>query len=135
VRPRVRVVLGDPAEQHVDAVVRPVGPRRLALGACRTLDGPGGRVIEVGCPVFSPARNREHELARAYRAALAAADAIGARTIAVPTELTTSPWPIEHAVRIALGTIESTPTRVHTVVVATRTPAALEAWAESLARR
>jgi hypothetical protein len=92
-------------------------------------------VIEVGCPVFSAATNREHELAGAYRAALAAADAIDARTIAVPTELTAAPWPIEHAVRVALGTLESTPTRVETVVVATRTPAALEAWAESLARR
>ncbi len=91
--------------------------------------------IEVVAPAYSLAENRDHLLARTYRAALAAADSIGAETIAVPTELSRGPWPLEHCIRVALGTLESTPTSVRRVLVTATSPAALEAWAESLARR
>lgn len=118
----------------VDAMIRPVRSRQLEVGAVVVLPGLPP-VIEVGSPAYSARDNREHLLARAYRAALGAADSIGARCIAIPTELTAQPWPFETAIRVALGTLESTPTQVREVVVVTSTPAALEAWAEQLARR
>ncbi len=132
--PRIRVVLGDVDLAQVDAVVRPVRPRHLAVGETRVRAGLPP-VIEVASPTYSPRDNHEYLLTRVYRAALEAADALGARSIAVPTELTWAPWPIDSAIRIALGTLESTQTRVREVIVVTATPAGLEAWTERLARR
>jgi hypothetical protein len=131
-------VLGDldprHAESLVDAVVRPVRPRVLAVGLTALRPG-RPPVIEVGSPGFSTREDREYLLSRAYRAALAAADALGAGRLAVPTVLTWGPWPLESGIRVALGVLESTPTRVREVVVVTVTPAGLEAWAERLASR
>jgi O-acetyl-ADP-ribose deacetylase (regulator of RNase III) len=143
--PRVRVVLGTLgvlddqllADHAVDAVVVPVrAARRRPVGSAVVLPGVAApRTIEVVGPVYSPAVNREHQLSAAYRAALAAADSIHARRIAVPTELTPAPWPVDPAIRVALGTLASTQTAVHEVLVVTVTAAGLEAWTERLARR
>src|SRR5438105_15480274 len=114
--PRIRVVLGAVDEQPVDATVVPVMVRRAAVGDTGIREVGNRHVIEVRPPTSSRVENREHLLARAYRAVLAAADDIGAHTIAIPTELTCSPWPIDAALRVALGTIESTPTRVQLVL-------------------
>jgi O-acetyl-ADP-ribose deacetylase (regulator of RNase III) len=125
------------ADHAVDAVIVPVRPaRHRPVGSAVVLPGVRPpRTIQVAGPVYSPAANREHQLAATYRAALAAADSIGAHRIAVPTELTPTPWPVDPAIRVALGTLASTQTAVHEVLVVTVTAAGLEAWTERLARR
>ncbi len=134
-RLRVRVALTrDPGAVAVDAVVRPADPRLVEVG-CSVVRPGTPPVIEVGSPEFTTRENTEYLLSRAYRGALEAADSIAARTIAMPTELTWRAWPLEAAIRVALGTLESTPTCVREVVVLAPTPAALEAWTEQLARR
>jgi hypothetical protein len=55
--------------------------------------------------------------------------------VAMPMVLSWNPWPLDSAIRVGLGALESTPTRVREVVVVTATPAGLEAWAERLASR
>lgn len=133
-RPRIHVVLGDVDPVRVDARVRPVRPRVLAVGVAAVRPG-RPLVIEVGSPAFSTREDREYLLSRAYRAALEAADAVGASSIAMPTVLAWGPWPLDSAIRVALGALESTPTQVREVLVITATPAGLEAWAERLASR
>jgi hypothetical protein len=139
VGPRIALLLGDEVPDGVDAVVRVATrgtwSRHAEVGTARVVGSTTPPTIEVVAPTFSPAGGREHLLSRSYRAVLAAADSIGATSIAIPTELSRGPWPLEHCIRIALGTLESTPTRVRRVVVTAVTPGALELWAEGLARR
>ena len=133
-RPRIRAVLGDFDLDRVDALVRPVRPGPLDVGS--TAIRPGRPpVIEVGSPVFSTREDREYLLSRVYRAALEAADSISASRVAMPMVLAWKPWPLDSAIRVALGALESTPTQVREVVILTATPAGLEAWAERLASR
>ncbi len=133
-RPRIRAVLGEVDPLRVDARVRPVRHRVLAVGLAAVRPGQP-LVIEVGSPGFSTREDREYLLSKAYRAALEAADSVGAGRIALPTVLAWGPWPLDSAIRVALGALESTPTQVREVVVVTATPAGLEAWAERLASR
>jgi hypothetical protein len=126
--------LGDFDLHRVDALMRPVRPSPLAVGATAVRPG-RPPVIEVGSPAFSTREDREYLLSRVYRAALEAADSIGASLVAMPTVLAWRPWPLDSAIRVGLGALESTPTRVREVVILTVTPAALEAWAERLASR
>lgn len=130
----MRVVLGELDEQRCDATVHAV--RRLPEAAdSRVLLGLPRPVIEVRAPTWSQLQDREHLLARAYRETLACADRLGAKVLAMPTELSCGPWPLESAIRVALVALESTPTRVREVYVVVSTPAAVEWWSEALVRR
>ena len=121
--PRIRVVLGRPEDTSADIILR--------AGAQAAADG---RVVTVSAPRWKPPRGTEHLLADAYRAAVAAANARQARTMALPAILARGPWPLEDAMRVALTVLKSTPTSVHEVVIAAGTPAMVERWAEALIR-
>jgi O-acetyl-ADP-ribose deacetylase len=113
------------------AIHRRGGPAILA--ACRELrrtdwrDGlpagqaattPGGDlaarwVIHVVGPAFSPSEDRSAVLASCYREALAAADRLGARTVAFPAvSAGVYGWPMDDAARIAVTTVAATPSSV-----------------------
>jgi O-acetyl-ADP-ribose deacetylase (regulator of RNase III) len=113
------------------AIHRRGGPAILA--ACRELrrtdwpDGlpagraavtPGGElaarwVIHVVGPVYAKSEDRSAVLASCYREALAAADRIGARTVAFPAvSAGVYGWPMDDAARIAVTTVSSTPSSV-----------------------
>ncbi len=132
--PRVRVLLGVLDDQRSDATVHVV--RRLPDDIdSRILLALPRPVIEVRGPAWSQREDREHLLARAYRETLACGDRLGAKLIAIPTELSYGPWPLDSAIRVALTALESTPTGVRAVDVVVPTPGALERWSEALARR
>lgn len=121
--PRIQVVLGDVMDLPVDLVV-------VARGHAAS-DQPGVAVVDA------PRWRRdvkEHELAAVYRRALALASERGARSLGLPTSLSTGPWPIDDLTRIALNVISSTPSSVRRVMIAVPTPAALERWAEAIVR-
>ncbi|MET0741099.1 MAG: hypothetical protein ABWZ26_06045 [Candidatus Nanopelagicales bacterium] len=125
--PAVRVVLGAASRQPVDAYVS-VETRRHP----RFERNGDPRRITVQAVKWSPQADHEYLLAEAYRSVLAIADRRGARSLAVPT--LSWAWPMEDMTRIALKVLHSTPTHVRDVIIATPTPASLEAWAEALAR-
>ena len=77
--------------------------RRLPhAAASRVLLDPPPPVIEVRAPAWSQREDREHPLARAYRETLACPDRLGAKVLAIPTELSDDPWRPESAIRVAL---------------------------------
>ncbi|MGW0911371.1 O-acetyl-ADP-ribose deacetylase [Streptomyces sp. NPDC002784] len=73
-------------------------------------------VIHTVGPVFSPTEDRSDLLASCYRASLAVADELGARTVAFPAISTgVYRWPMADAARIAVETVRTTPTEVEEV--------------------
>lgn len=123
-QPRVRVVLSPLDQVSADIVVLP---------GRRARDD--GRVVTVRAPRWRFPDGPDRALAEAYRAAVAAANAHAAHTLAVPAVLARGPWPLDAAITVALCVLESTPTTVRQVWVAASTPAMLERWAEALAAR
>jgi O-acetyl-ADP-ribose deacetylase len=136
------------------AIHRRGGPEILA--ACRALRGghlgkglPTGQavattagllaarwVIHTVGPVWSATEDRSHLLASCYRECLRVADELGAVSVAFPAvSAGIYRWPLEDAARIALSTVENTPTAVRDVRFVLFTPAAHEVFAEALARR
>ncbi|MFJ8793456.1 O-acetyl-ADP-ribose deacetylase [Streptomyces sp. NPDC102462] len=70
-------------------------------------------VIHTVGPVFSSAEDRSDLLASCYRESLRVADELGARTVAFPAIATgVYRWPLQTAARIALETVQGTPTTV-----------------------
>lgn len=121
--PHVRVLLGEPEATDAELVVLP---------GSRTRDE--GRVVTVEAPRWRPPNGPHHLLAEAYREAVAIANARGARSLALPGVLVRGAWPLEEVTRTALTVLLSTPTTLHEVVIAARTPAMVERWAEALMR-
>jgi len=113
-------------------------PDGVPLGGALTTtagDLPARTLIHVRPPSYAVARPAEHVLSATYRATLGAADAVGARSLAlVPFGFVRPYWPLEVAVRVALSTVSNTPTGVRRVTFVVRTPAALDVIAEALAR-
>jgi O-acetyl-ADP-ribose deacetylase len=118
---RVRVVLGPVTDVQADVVILP---------AKHTFDD--GHVIHVQAPRWQFPDGPDRLLAAAYREALSLANEHRARSLALPAILARGPWPLEHATRVALDVLSTTPTSVHHVWIAARTPAMLERWAEAL---
>jgi O-acetyl-ADP-ribose deacetylase (regulator of RNase III) len=121
--PHVRVLLGDPEETSAELVVRP-GSRTQG----------DGRSVTVTAPRWQRPNGPDRLLAEAYREAVALANARGARSMALPGILARGAWPLEDVTRIAMTVLMSTPTTLQEVVIAVRTPAMLERWAEALIR-
>jgi O-acetyl-ADP-ribose deacetylase len=70
-------------------------------------------VIHVVGPVHSRSEDRSELLASCYREALAAADSVGARSVAFPAvSAGVYGWPLDDAARIAIDTVRSTPSKV-----------------------
>lgn len=122
-RPHVRVILGDPMGTDAEVVI---------VAGSKARDE--GRVVTVAAPRWRRPDGPERMLAEAYRDAVAAANTHGARSMALPGILARGVWPLEQVTRIALTVLMSTPTSVQEVVIAARTPAMVERWAEALIR-
>jgi O-acetyl-ADP-ribose deacetylase (regulator of RNase III) len=76
-------------------------------------DLPARWVIHTVGPVYSPREDRSATLASCYSSALAAADEIGARTVAFPAvSAGIYGWPAHDAARIALSTVSQAHTQV-----------------------
>ncbi|HYN57508.1 MAG TPA: macro domain-containing protein [Motilibacterales bacterium] len=121
--PRIRVLLGHPEDSTADIIVR-----------AGTRPAEHGRVVTVCAPRWRPPDGPEHQLAEAYRLAVAAANARKAETMALPAILARGVWPLEELTRVALTVLKSTPTTLHEVVIVAETPAMVERWAEALVR-
>lgn len=122
-RPHVRVIHGTLSEARTDVVVVPGSRARVA-----------GRTITVVAPRWHPPTGPDRALAQAYRDAVAAADACGAHSMALPAILARGAWPLEEVTRIALTVLLSTPSTVRDVEIIAGTPAMVERWAEALVR-
>jgi O-acetyl-ADP-ribose deacetylase (regulator of RNase III) len=74
---------------------------------------PAQWVIHVVGPVYAKKEDRSDLLASCYREALRCADEIGARTVAFPAvSAGIYGWPMHDAARIAVTTVQSTPSQV-----------------------
>jgi O-acetyl-ADP-ribose deacetylase len=90
---------------------------------------PARWVVHVVGPVYSKREDRSHLLASCYREALAAADALEARTVAFPAvSAGIYGWPIDDAARIAIGTVRSTPSAIDEARFVLFGPAAFETF-------
>lgn len=127
---------GDPLVQELRSLqTRHAGPSdgRAVVTTAGSL--PARWLIHVLVPAYSQHEDRDHLLSRAYRAVLAAADEVGARRLVMPPLGTTGPyWPLDDVARLTVGTLRTTPTAVREVVLALPTAAALERFAEAIAR-
>ena len=93
-------------------------------------------VIHTVGPVYTFREDRSYQLSAAYRNCLRVADELGAADVAFPAvSAGIYGWPLESAARIAIGTVENTPTQVRRVRFVLRTPGVHEVFAEALARR
>jgi O-acetyl-ADP-ribose deacetylase len=93
-------------------------------------------VIHTVGPVYTWREDRSYLLSAAYRSCLRVADEIGAQSVAFPAvSAGIYGWPLESAARIAIGTVENTPTQVRQIRFVLRTAAVHEIFAEALARR
>lgn len=88
-------------------------PRGLPAGQSAVTsagDLPARWVIHTVGPVYSPREDRSAVLASCYASALAAADEIGAKTVAFPAVSAGAyGWPADDAARIALSTVSQVP--------------------------
>jgi O-acetyl-ADP-ribose deacetylase (regulator of RNase III) len=70
-------------------------------------------VIHTVGPVYSESEDRSELLASCYRESLRVADELGAQTVAFPAvSAGVYGWPLDDAARIALTTVQNTPTHV-----------------------
>ncbi|HTY73286.1 MAG TPA: macro domain-containing protein [Actinomycetes bacterium] len=93
-------------------------------------------VIHTVGPAYSPREDRSYLLSATYRNCLRAADEVGAQDVAFPPISSgLRGWPLEPAARIAVGTLENTPTLVRHIRIVLRTAGVQEVFAEALARR
>lgn len=77
---------------------------------------PARWVIHTVGPVYTESEDHSELLASCYRASLRVADELGAQTVAFPAvSAGVYGWPLADAARIALTTVENTPTRVREV--------------------
>ena len=74
---------------------------------------PARHVIHTVGPVYAKREDRSDLLASAYRESLRVADDVGARTVAFPAiSAGVYGWPMDDAARIAVETVDSTPSAV-----------------------
>ncbi|MBV9162063.1 MAG: O-acetyl-ADP-ribose deacetylase [Pseudonocardiales bacterium] len=74
---------------------------------------PARWVIHTVGPVYTESEDRSELLASCYRESLWVADELGAQTVAFPAvSAGVYGWPLDDAARIALATVQNTPTRV-----------------------
>jgi O-acetyl-ADP-ribose deacetylase (regulator of RNase III) len=77
---------------------------------------PARWVIHTVGPVYIESEDRSGLLASCYRESLRVADELGAQTVAFPAVSTgVYGWPLHGAARIALSTVQNTPTQVREV--------------------
>ena len=128
------------------AIHRAAGPRLVAhcrtLGGCPTgearitpgFDLPARWIIHTVGPVWRGGHQRERELlASCYRSSLAAADEVGARSLAVPAISTgVYGYPVRDAAVVAVETVRSTPTGVADVRFVCFNDATWDAYVELL---
>jgi O-acetyl-ADP-ribose deacetylase len=92
-------------------------------------------VIHVVGPVHSRSEDRSELLASCYREALAAADQLGARTVAFPAvSAGVYGWPMGDAARVAVGTVRSTLSQVEEVRFVLFDQSAYDAFAAVVGR-
>lgn len=120
----MRVVLGAPDDQPGDLLIKP-GRREQEVGPS---------VAVVAAPRWKPPSGPELALAQAYRRAIAVANERQARSLVLPPALVLGWWPMDDVTRVAMTVLMSTPSTVREVTIAAPTAAALEVWAEALAR-
>ncbi|MQA16575.1 MAG: O-acetyl-ADP-ribose deacetylase [Pseudonocardiaceae bacterium] len=76
-------------------------------------DLPARWVIHTVGPVYTKSEDRSELLASCYRQSLRVADELGAQTVAFPAvSAGIYGWPLDDAARIALRTVQATPTSV-----------------------
>ncbi len=76
-------------------------------------DLPAQWVIHTVDPVYTESEDRSELLASCYRESLRVADELGAQTVAFPAvSAGIYGWPLADAARIALTTVQNTPTSV-----------------------
>ncbi|PZS39609.1 MAG: O-acetyl-ADP-ribose deacetylase [Pseudonocardiales bacterium] len=74
---------------------------------------PARSVIHTVGPVYTESEDRSELLASCYRESLRVADELGAQTVAFPAvSAGVYGWPLDDAARIALTTVQNTPTEV-----------------------
>jgi O-acetyl-ADP-ribose deacetylase (regulator of RNase III) len=79
-------------------------------------DLPARWVIHTVGPVYTESEDRSELLASCYRQSLRVADELGAQTVAFPAvSAGVYGWPLADAARIAVTTVQNTPTRVREV--------------------
>ena len=118
------MTIGDPRDQPVDLVILPAKRERDV----------NERVVALKAPHWRPPSGPERALAEVYRHAVDVASQRNARSIAMPAALVLGSWPMEEVTRVAMTVLMSTPSTVRDVLVVAPTAAALELWAEALAR-
>jgi O-acetyl-ADP-ribose deacetylase len=134
----VLAAAGPDVRDALRAIRRTAFPHGLAPGEAVTTGA--GRLaamwcIHVNAPAYRMGSDKAHELARAYRSVLAAADEVLATTVAMPAlGSSVTYWPLEDAARIAVTTLRGTPTRVGTLTLLLPSAAGLETYAEALVR-
>ncbi len=70
-------------------------------------------MIHTVGPVYTESEDRSELLASCYRESLRVADELGAQTVAFPAvSAGVYGWPPDDAARIALTTVQNTPTRI-----------------------
>lgn len=90
---------------------------------------PARWVIHTVGPMYTELEDRSELLASCYRESLRVADELGAQTIAFPAVSTgVYGWPLDDAARIALATVQRTPTQVREVRFVLFSPEALDAF-------
>jgi O-acetyl-ADP-ribose deacetylase len=90
-------------------------------------------VIHTVGPVYSTSEDRSAILASCYRSSLQMADHLGARSLAFPAiSAGIYRWPIDDAARIAIGTVQSTDTKVLDIRFVLFGPEAYAAFSKQL---
>jgi O-acetyl-ADP-ribose deacetylase (regulator of RNase III) len=94
---------------------------------------PARWVIHTVGPVYAKSQDRSHLLASCYRKSLRIADELGARSIAFPAvSAGIYGWPVDDAARIAVSTVQQTPTQVAEARFVLFTPDVLDAFQRAL---
>ena len=106
-----------PRLAEAGAAIAPCAPGEAKATPAFELDPPVRHVIHTVGPVWEGGGQGEAEvLASCYRASLAVADELGARSVAFPAIATgVYGYPLAEAARIAVDTIRATPTKVERV--------------------
>ena len=94
---------------------------------------PARWVIHTVGPVYSRSEDRSALLASCYRESLSVADELGAVTVAFPAvSAGIYGWPVDDAARIAIGTVQATPTQVEEARFVLFTPDVHDAFAQAI---
>ena len=81
-------------------------------------------------PTYARTKDKSHLLAACFRSSLGVADELGAATVAFPAISTgVYRWPLEDAARIAVATVQATPTKVREITFVLFGRAAYDAFA------